>query len=42
MVKTKDTGEQDAVIIPAEEVKEYKDRYSSDEDKFWYELILAL
>lgn len=32
MVKTKDTGEQDAVIIPAEEVKEYKDRYSSDEE----------
>lgn len=32
MVKNKDTGEQDAVIIPAEEVKEYKDRYSSDEE----------
>lgn len=31
MVKNKDTGEQDAVIIPAEEVKEYKDQYSSDE-----------
>lgn len=32
MVKNKDTGDQDAVIIPAEEVKEYKDRYSSDEE----------
>lgn len=32
MVKNKDTGEQDAVIIPAEEVKEYKNRYSSDEE----------
>ena len=32
MVKNKDTGEQDAVIIPAEEVKEYKDQYSSDEE----------
>lgn len=30
MVKNKDTGDQDAVIIPAEEVKEYKDQYSSD------------
>ena len=32
MVKNKDTGDKDAVIIPAEEVKEYKDRYSSDEE----------
>lgn len=32
MVKNKDTGDQDAVIIPAEEVKEYKDQYSSDEE----------
>ena len=32
MVKSKDTGDQDAVIIPAEEVKEYKDQYSSDEE----------
>ena len=32
MVKNKDTSDQDAVIIPAEEVKEYKDRYSSDEE----------
>ena len=32
MVKNKDTGDQDAVIIPAEEVKEYKDEYSSDEE----------
>ena len=32
MVKNKDTGDKDAVIIPAEEVKEYKDQYSSDEE----------
>ncbi len=32
MVKNKDTGDQDAIIIPAEEVKEYKDQYSSDEE----------
>ena len=32
MVKNKDTGDQDAVVIPAEEVKEYKDQYSSDEE----------
>lgn len=32
MVKNKDNGDQDAVIIPAEEVKEYKDQYSSDEE----------
>lgn len=32
MVKNKDTGDKDAVIIPAKEVKEYKDRYSSDEE----------
>lgn len=32
MVKNKDNGDQDAVVIPAEEVKEYKDQYSSDEE----------
>ena len=32
MVKNKDTGDKDAVIIPAKEVKEYKDQYSSDEE----------